>query len=78
MSDTLKHFLSGTVEEILNDTSSGGVCINDCLFHAAVPNLPFGGVGASGMLTYQLWIQSIIDHTTNEPFLTKFSDFHRW
>jgi acyl-CoA reductase-like NAD-dependent aldehyde dehydrogenase len=30
-------------------TSSGGVCINDCIIHAAVTDLPFGGVGESGM-----------------------------
>ena len=28
---------------IINHTSSGGVCINDCLLHNSVPTLPFGG-----------------------------------
>lgn len=41
-----------TTEDITNNTSSGGVCINDCVCHAAVPNLPFGGVGNSGMGRY--------------------------
>jgi aldehyde dehydrogenase (NAD+) len=33
-------------------TSSGGVCVNATLWHLANPNLPFGGVGASGMGAY--------------------------
>ena len=33
-------------------TSSGGVCVNDTMSHLAVPELPFGGVGASGMGAY--------------------------
>ena len=38
--------------EIVDNTSSGGVTVNDCLMHAAVPTLPFGGVGESGMGAY--------------------------
>lgn len=34
---------------ILSNTSSGGVCVNDTLVHAASDSLPFGGVGNSGM-----------------------------
>lgn len=37
---------------ILNQTTSGGGCINDTLMHIANPNLPFGGVGNSGMGRY--------------------------
>jgi coniferyl-aldehyde dehydrogenase len=40
------------MQRILNETSSGGVTINDTLLHAAVEDLPFGGVGASGMGAY--------------------------
>ena len=36
------------LQRILDETSSGGVCINDCLFHSLNPDLPFGGVGSSG------------------------------
>jgi coniferyl-aldehyde dehydrogenase len=39
-------------EHILQQTISGGVTINDCLWHFAQENLPFGGVGASGMGSY--------------------------
>lgn len=38
--------------KILDQTSSGGVCINDILMHLAVAELPFGGVGMSGMGQY--------------------------
>jgi aldehyde dehydrogenase (NAD+) len=37
---------------VLEGTSSGGVCINATVLHVAVPALPFGGVGASGMGAY--------------------------
>ena len=33
-------------------TSSGGLCINDTIMHLGVEELPFGGVGASGMGAY--------------------------
>jgi len=39
-------------EQVLRETSSGGVCINDTLMQFGVPALPFGGVGASGMGRY--------------------------
>jgi aldehyde dehydrogenase (NAD+) len=37
------------INKILNETSSGGACINDVLVHISNPNLPFGGVNHSGM-----------------------------
>ena len=39
-------------ETVLHDTSSGGVCFNDVVMQVGVPELPFGGVGASGMGAY--------------------------
>jgi acyl-CoA reductase-like NAD-dependent aldehyde dehydrogenase len=39
-------------ERILDATSSGDVCVNDCAVHPLVPELPFGGVGNSGMGKY--------------------------
>jgi len=39
-------------DKILNETSSGAVCVNDSIVQAAVPSLPFGGVGQSGMGAY--------------------------
>ena len=40
------------MQRILNETRSGGVTINDTLLHATVEDLPFGGIGASGMGAY--------------------------
>jgi len=36
-------------EKLLSLTSSGGVTVNDCCFHVFSPELPFGGVGFSGV-----------------------------
>lgn len=41
-----------TERRLLASISSGGVCVNDTLVHLAVPELPFGGVGESGMGAY--------------------------
>lgn len=40
------------MQRVLDETRSGGVTINDTLLHAAVESLPFGGIGASGMGSY--------------------------
>lgn len=40
------------VNKILKSTSSGGVCINDTILHASSKNMPFGGVGNSGIGAY--------------------------
>ena len=37
---------------VLKNTLSGGVTINDVIYHLAQHNLPFGGVGSSGMGHY--------------------------
>ncbi len=39
-------------EKILSMTSSGGVCFNDVVLQAGIPELPFGGIGSSGMGKY--------------------------
>ena len=38
--------------KLLSMTSSGGVCFNDVVLQAGIPELPFGGVGTSGMGKY--------------------------
>lgn len=43
---------SSTVDKILSSTSSGGAVVNDAILHNAVSDLPFGGVGPSGMGAY--------------------------
>jgi len=40
------------VEKVLAETSSGGVSVNETLMHFATGELPFGGVGESGMGAY--------------------------
>lgn len=40
------------IDRVLRETISGGVCINELLVHFAQPDLPFGGVGPSGMGHY--------------------------
>ena len=39
-------------ERVLGATTSGGVTVNDVVFHVAQEELPFGGVGPSGMGAY--------------------------
>lgn len=39
-------------EKIINEVSYGGGCINDVIMHFTNHNLPFGGVGASGIGNY--------------------------
>ncbi|CAN5657807.1 aldehyde dehydrogenase [soil metagenome] len=39
-------------DRVIEGTSSGGVCVNGTLMHFSNPNLPFGGVGESGMGSY--------------------------
>ncbi|MCA8920780.1 MAG: aldehyde dehydrogenase family protein [Planctomycetes bacterium] len=40
------------IERALNGISAGGVSVNDTMAHFTVPELPFGGVGQSGMGAY--------------------------
>lgn len=42
----------GEQARVLRDTHSGGVCLNDTLLHVAQDDLPFGGIGPSGMGHY--------------------------
>jgi coniferyl-aldehyde dehydrogenase len=43
---------SGEEERVLTHTTSGGVTVNDVVMHVAQEDLPFGGVGPSGMGSY--------------------------
>jgi coniferyl-aldehyde dehydrogenase len=40
------------IRKVLEQTISGGAAINDCVFHFVQHQLPFGGVGPSGMGAY--------------------------
>lgn len=44
---------SETIQKmLLSNTTSGGSCVNDTMVHLSVHDLPFGGVGNSGMGSY--------------------------
>lgn len=43
---------NGKAREVFHKTTSGGGCVNDTLMHITNKNLPFGGVGNSGMGKY--------------------------
>ena len=43
---------SQRVRGVLEQTWSGGVTVNDCIFHLPQHDLPFGGIGHSGMGSY--------------------------
>ncbi len=42
----------GEQNRVLHETHSGGVCLNDTLLHVAQDDMPFGGIGPSGMGHY--------------------------
>lgn len=50
----LYYFGEDTAEKemVLNNTTAGGVTVNDVIFHVAQEDLPFGGIGPSGMGSY--------------------------
>ena len=50
----LYYFGTDSAEEkrVLNHTTSGGVTVNDVIMHVSQEDLPFGGVGPSGMGAY--------------------------
>jgi coniferyl-aldehyde dehydrogenase len=43
---------SAEQEKVLSRTTSGGVTINDVVMHVSMEDLPFGGIGPSGMGAY--------------------------
>ena len=43
---------AGEQRQVLERTISGGVTVNDVIFHVAMEDLPFGGIGPSGMGSY--------------------------
>ncbi len=42
----------GEADRVIAGTTAGGVTVNHTLMHVAVPGLPFGGIGPSGMGAY--------------------------
>ncbi|WOT05883.1 coniferyl aldehyde dehydrogenase [Shewanella youngdeokensis] len=48
----LMSFNQDTQQQVMSHTHSGGVCINETVFHVAADDAPFGGIGPSGMGHY--------------------------
>lgn len=46
------YYFGRSGDEVLENTTSGGACINDTIMHISNHNLPFGGVGNSGSGRY--------------------------
>lgn len=46
------YYFGSQGDNVLKHTTSGGSCINDVIMHIANENVPFGGVGMSGMGSY--------------------------
>lgn len=46
------YYFGSQGDKVLKHTTSGGACINDVIMHIANENVPFGGVGMSGMGSY--------------------------
>ena len=63
---------SRVAETVTHRTYSGGLCINDTLMHIANADLPFGGVGSSGMGSYH-GFRSFKAFSHEKAVLTKYS-----
>ena len=71
------------IEKVIRETSSGGVTINDTVLHVGTPNLPFGGVGTSGMGSYHgkksfdtfTHEKSVVERGTYIEFSFRFAPF---
>jgi len=58
-----------TEEKLLYGTISGGVTINNCILHVAQHDMPFGGIGASGMGQYH-GHEGFLEFTKLRPVFT--------
>ncbi|MDR6431812.1 coniferyl aldehyde dehydrogenase [Brucella pseudogrignonensis] len=63
---------SAEIETVLSQVVAGGVCINDTLYHFACDDLPFGGVGHSGMGHYH-GRDGFLTFSKAMPVLTKYT-----
>jgi coniferyl-aldehyde dehydrogenase len=57
------------VEKLLYATISGGVTVNNCMLHVAQHDLPFGGIGASGMGEYH-GFEGFVEFSKLRPVFT--------
>ena len=59
-------------EQVISLTQSGGVAINDCGLHVGQHDLPFGGVGASGMGHYHGY-EGFVEFSKLRPIFKQFA-----
>jgi len=66
-------------EKLLYSTISGGVTVNNCMMHVAQHDLPFGGVGSSGMGQYH-GHEGFLEFSKLRPVFThpRFSALHQF
>ncbi len=57
-------------ENVLKNTLSGGVSINDCMLHVAQHDMPFGGIGNSGMGHYH-GFEGFLELSKMRPIFTQ-------
>jgi coniferyl-aldehyde dehydrogenase len=55
--------------KLLYSTISGGVSVNNCMLHVAQHDMPFGGIGASGMGHYH-GHEGILEFSKLRPVFT--------
>jgi coniferyl-aldehyde dehydrogenase len=60
---------SGVQEKVMYSTLSGGVTLNHCVFHAIQHDMPFGGVGPSGMGHYHGY-EGFVEFSKLRPVFT--------
>ncbi|AAL53482.1 coniferyl-aldehyde dehydrogenase [Brucella melitensis bv. 1 str. 16M] len=60
------------IDMMLGRIIAGGVCVNDTLYHFSCSDLPFGGVGASGMGQYHGY-DGFLTFSKAMPVLTKYA-----
>lgn len=73
-------------KEVLRHTSSGGACINDTIMHIANENIPFGGVGNSGLgcyhgkLSYDAFshTRAVVTTTTHLDLPFRYMPYKMW
>ena len=58
-------------QRVIKNTLSGGVSINDCSFHVAQHDMPFGGIGASGMGHYH-GHEGFVEFSKMRPIFSQF------
>jgi len=58
------------IDRVLTETTSGGGCVNETLMHNICKELPFGGVGESGMGAYN-GKRTFDEFTHHKPMLVR-------